>query len=1064
MRRRLLLSLVCFCCVFFCLTISAAAAQPGAEFDGYLVKIDTADITAKYEAALSAFSQCMETGASSYVHVETAEELQYIRSLGISCSVEPNYFLHMCASTQENLTSFNAVHQNTIHADALSSRCLFGQDLDSDTDIDGDGNSTEPIVIAVIDSGVTQQHEDIDYAHVYSTVDFTGTGTTDTLGHGTFITGQILATYENEIGINGLAPQAYVLPLKVFSNKTTSNFLVAQAIQYATEERRTYLSSHGSAGSNVCVINLSLGGEDGSSLLKNAIEEAIQQGIIVVCSAGNDGNTLPSYPAQYAIGVGSSDDDGGLDRYAGTYTQVISSSNGTGYLNKVWVSAPGTSYCSIDTDGSYIIGSGTSFSAPQVSALAAICVSLHNSLTDCLEAGQTVDNGSGCPIAVTNNHLAFKLLLKETSDLEHYSSMATTYFRTPLLPNGQDIRYGWGMLDCAAILAYLQYQEDQHSMTQMAVTVQDILGASIANAEVSVFALSDGGTLGEEISPDENGVYRLDRGSSYLCRVHAAGFVDYEEEITASTPSLSLSVTLIPAGDLALVQFSPDGAPADDFTVSLINEGNGQEISPYADQIWALPAGTYTYTATSPRWVAATGTFTILPEQYGSLVPLSFSAVSGAEIRFAILPAQAAQTAVSTVKKGGQICIPYRAGRYVLSAGYYNYTVTAENYCVAAGGFTVAERGKEIAVTLEKAPTITLSASELTVGMKKSLTLQADIGDAPKDTTVYWASSNPAVATVSKGKITGKAQGSCVISATTTTGATASCHITVVQPITSLKLPSTKLSLAIGQSTSMELVLGDKTGCAVTDCVLSYDSSVLHAALDDHTLFLSAVGSGNAKTSLTVLDQVSGKKVTCTVTVGPGATRVTASGGLVDYTLNMGSSKTLKATAATDDAGVKPLSTTVQWESSDPTVATVSSKGSVKAVGVGTCTIRAIPVCAASDDVHLDYTVTVVPVMKSFALYDPVTGANLKKLEIQVNDTVALSQFITESSAQWSKGQPLELPGYAVQYSTTSRTITLDEETGSLTAIGAGSAKVKVMAVCGSTKKTVTLSITIRNV
>ena len=91
-------------------------------------------------------------------------------------------------------------------------------------------------------------------------------------------------------------------------------------------------------------------------------------------------------------------------------------------------------YTSLWYTGGYYRGSGTSFACPQVSALAALAVSLKNDLSSCY-AGQTDYDGN----AITTNHGAFRQLLKDAAKpLDSKLEKAA---------NGQDPYYGWGMTD-----------------------------------------------------------------------------------------------------------------------------------------------------------------------------------------------------------------------------------------------------------------------------------------------------------------------------------------------------------------------------------------------------------------------------------------------------------------------------------------------------------------------------------------------------------------------------------------------------------------------------------------
>lgn len=347
----------------------------------------------------------------------------------------------------------NSVHRNTLNADCAAADGYLGQDLDADHDMGGDGDGIDPIVVAVIDSGLCPDHPDIDYSHVLEGACFTddGDSTVDEYGHGTFVTGEILAA-RNGYGIDGLASEAYVMPVKAFDAKSASVYAVAEALDYVTQQRVLYDETKGESGANVCVVNMSLAKKTYSELLSSAVNRAVGAGIIVICACGNYGDDSSSYPAQNAIGVGTVDADGGLDSYAGKKACRLSEDNGAGYRNKVWVSAPGERYGSLWYNGGYYTQSGSSFASAQVAALAAIAVGICNDLTECVPEGATVDNGSGMEQRIVNNHQAFKYLLRQTANLRDYNTELTSYAGKYDPIDGQDPYYGWGVVDFGAMI------------------------------------------------------------------------------------------------------------------------------------------------------------------------------------------------------------------------------------------------------------------------------------------------------------------------------------------------------------------------------------------------------------------------------------------------------------------------------------------------------------------------------------------------------------------------------------------------------------------------------------
>ena len=336
--------------------------------------------------------------------------------------IEPNYKVRLFDSAAPNDPDYAGKQYNLpgISVPEIWGYGLEGQDMDESVDMDGDGDAlNDEIVIAVIDSGLYAEHEDIDPESILPGVSFlgdeNGTATEDQKGHGTFVTGIISAVKDNGRGIAGMLQRVKILPICIFSDTESDDTNVVSAIHYAVEQKRLYDSSYGREGANVAVINMSFGSDETFTAMKEACDEAMSEGILIVCAAGNDGNYRATYPAQYSMGVGSV----GTTFVLSSFSQKLSIKNGEGFENKLWVTAPGASIYSlgIDSPSYYRYNSGTSFACPHVAALGALCKSIDN----------TIDQPR------------FMELLKATST--YVTSNAGDI-------GGQDILYGWGIIDC----------------------------------------------------------------------------------------------------------------------------------------------------------------------------------------------------------------------------------------------------------------------------------------------------------------------------------------------------------------------------------------------------------------------------------------------------------------------------------------------------------------------------------------------------------------------------------------------------------------------------------------
>ena len=216
------------------------------------------------------------------------------------------------------------------------------------------------VSIAVIDSGVDPTHPDL-AAKLTPGYNFLGgnTDTHDVYGHGTAVAGTAAALTDDGIGVAALAWNNSIMPLVVLNSSNVATYAdMASAINYAAD--------HGAK-----VINLSLGGTSSSSTLQNAVNYAWSKGAVIVAAAGNNSSSANFYPASLVNVMAVSATDGN--------DNLASFSN---FGSWIAVAAPGTTIYTTNNGGGYGTWQGTSFSAPQVSALAALIFSRNGTLSN----------------------------------------------------------------------------------------------------------------------------------------------------------------------------------------------------------------------------------------------------------------------------------------------------------------------------------------------------------------------------------------------------------------------------------------------------------------------------------------------------------------------------------------------------------------------------------------------------------------------------------------------------------------------------------------------------------
>ncbi|MBN1975541.1 MAG: S8 family serine peptidase [Sedimentisphaerales bacterium] len=259
----------------------------------------------------------------------------------------------------------------------------------SDADIDApegwdSSTGSSSIVIAVIDTGVDLSHEDLS-SNLVSGWNFVSNNNdpNDTYGHGTPCAGLAAAESNNNQGVAGVAWNCKIMPLLISDTSYIDVADAADAIDYARVN-----------GANV--LSCSWGGGSPDQDLTDAISEAKEAGCILVFASGNDSSSSVSYPASlsFVIAVGATDADDELWDYSnyGTALDVVAPSgdyDGMSGTTILWTTditgSGGMNYGSTslgDAAGNYMKWfSGTSAAAPQVTGLAALILSVDDSLT-----------------------------------------------------------------------------------------------------------------------------------------------------------------------------------------------------------------------------------------------------------------------------------------------------------------------------------------------------------------------------------------------------------------------------------------------------------------------------------------------------------------------------------------------------------------------------------------------------------------------------------------------------------------------------------------------------------
>ena len=227
---------------------------------------------------------------------------------------------------------------------------------------------SEDVILAIIDSGFPKEVNDFS-GRVLSGYDFVSydSDPSDDRGHGTRMASIALSTGNNGNLISGVDWNAKLLPVKVLGDDGFGLYSwIANGISWAVDQ-------------GADVINLSLGGNGHSKFLVDAVFEAIDDGVHVVASMGNDDNGFPQYPAsiERVVSVGAIN-------VKGERASPFSWGGGSNYASYIDIVSPGDNIAGLRYDApneeiSY--GSGTSPAAAFVSGTISLMLSVNPNLT-----------------------------------------------------------------------------------------------------------------------------------------------------------------------------------------------------------------------------------------------------------------------------------------------------------------------------------------------------------------------------------------------------------------------------------------------------------------------------------------------------------------------------------------------------------------------------------------------------------------------------------------------------------------------------------------------------------
>lgn len=236
------------------------------------------------------------------------------------------------------------------------------------------------VVIAVIDTGIDYNHQDLKENIWINTNEIAGNGIDDDgngyiddvhgwnayadngnpmdgNAHGTHCAGTIGAKHSNGVGVAGVMDDVQLMAVKFLSDSGSGSLADAvEAIDYATKM-------------NVDIMSNSWGGGGFSQALEDSIKAAKDKGILFVAAAGNsatNNDSKPHYPSNYNV-------ENVISVAAHTNADTLASFSCFG-KRTVHVAAPGHNILSSVPNNGYKVYSGTSMATPHVSGVLGLLI------------------------------------------------------------------------------------------------------------------------------------------------------------------------------------------------------------------------------------------------------------------------------------------------------------------------------------------------------------------------------------------------------------------------------------------------------------------------------------------------------------------------------------------------------------------------------------------------------------------------------------------------------------------------------------------------------------------
>lgn len=399
---------------------------------------------------------------------------------------------------------------------------------------------------------------------------------------------------------------------------------------------------------------------------------------------------------------------------------------------------------------------------------------------------------------------------------------------------------------------------------------------------------------------------------------------------------------------------------------------------------------------------------------------------------------------IATVSSKG-VVTPKKAG---------TVTITAK----AADGSGKKASCKVTVKKFVKISSLKISATTKSINVGSSAKLSVTVSPSNATTkTLKWTSSNTKVATVdSKGSVKGVKAGTATITAAATDGSgkKVTCKVTVKNvKVSGITLSKTAVTLYPAKTVTLKATVAPSNA---TVPAVKWTSSDTTAATVDSNGVVKGVKAGKTAVITCAATDGSGKKATCTVTVGTYVKSMTITSSTdPDSSWYVGKTGKLTANITPSNATNKK----VTWASSDSSYATVDANGNVKILKIKKNILNrevetSVTITATAADgngAKATYTVKIVPEKKPESI-----AFNAAPETIYITGASRTVPFTATIS-------PADATERGIKYSSSNTAVAKIDANGNVTALKAGTAVITATSAVNSAIK-VTKTIKVENV